>query len=135
MQIVNASFVLADAPLGLSNGNGVLALTRDRLNITSFEGTMGGGKVTARGGVVYRPSLQLDVAMSAQGVRMLYPEGVREDIERQSYADGNAEQAVMRGQVNVDQLSFAPDFDLSSWLRSATEWRNRRRGALPTICG
>jgi translocation and assembly module TamB len=114
VQIVNASFLIADAPLGLSNGNGVLALTRDRLNITSFEGTMGGGKVTARGGMVYRPSLQLDLAMSAQGVRMLYPEGMREGLSANVTLTGTPTRAVMRGQVNVDQLSFSPDFDLST---------------------
>ena len=114
VQVVNASFVLADAPLGLSNGNGVLALTRDRLNITSFEGTMGGGKVTARGSVVYRPSVQLDVALSAQGARMLYPEGVRQELSANLTLTGTFAQAALRGQVNVDQLSFAPDFDLST---------------------
>jgi translocation and assembly module TamB len=114
VQIVDASFVLADAPLGFSNGHGVLALTRDRLNITNLEGTMGGGKVTVRGGVVYHPSLQLDLAISAQGVRMLYPEGVRQGLSANLTLTGTPEQAAMRGQVNVDQLSFAPDFDLST---------------------
>jgi translocation and assembly module TamB len=114
VQIVNASFVVADAPLGFSNGNGVLALTRDRLNITNFEGTMGGGKVIVRGGVVYHPSLQLDLAISAQGVRMLYPEGVRQGLSANLTLTGTPEHAAMRGQVNVDQLSFAPDFDLST---------------------
>jgi translocation and assembly module TamB len=114
VQIVNANLVIADSPLGMSNGNGVLALTRDRLNITNFEANVGGGKVTARGGIVYRPSLQLDMAVVAQGVRMLYPEGVREGLSANLTLTGTLEQAIMRGQVNLDQLSFAPDFDLSS---------------------
>ncbi len=114
VQIVDANFLLADVPVGLSNANGVLALTRDRLNIKSFEASMGGGKVTARGGVLYRPSLQLDLAISAQGVRMLYPEGVREGLSANLTLTGTLQQAMVRGQVNVDQLSFAPDFDLSS---------------------
>lgn len=114
VQIVNANFVVADAPVGLSNGNGTLALTGDRLNITSFEGTVGGGKVTARGGVVYHPSLQFDLALAGQGIRMQYPDGVREGVSANLTLTGTPERAVLRGQVNVDQLSFAPDFDLSS---------------------
>ena len=56
IRIVNASFATAGAPLGLQNGNGVLTLTRDRLDVTQFQGNVGGGVVTASGGVVYRPS-------------------------------------------------------------------------------
>ena len=57
IRIVNASFATAGAPLGLQNGNGVLTLTRDRLDVTQFQGKVGGGTVTASGGVVYRPAV------------------------------------------------------------------------------
>ena len=121
VQIANASFAVEDMPLGLSNGNGTLALTGDRLNITSFEGTVGGGKVTARGGVAYHPSLQFDLALSGQGIRVLYPEGVREELSANLALSGTPEQATLRGQVNVDQLSFAPDFDLTSIVSLGNE--------------
>jgi translocation and assembly module TamB len=114
VKIVNANFATADAPVGLSNGNGSLALTRDRLNITSFEGTVGGGKITARGGVAYHPSIQFDLALAGQGVRMLFPEGMREGLSAHLTLTGTPEQADLQGQVNVDHLSFAPDFDLTS---------------------
>jgi translocation and assembly module TamB len=114
VQIANANFTMADMPVGLSKGNGTLALTGDRLNITNFEGVVGGGKVTARGGVAYHPSLQFDLALSGQGIRLLYPDGVREGLSVNLALTGTPEQATLRGQVNVDQLSFAPDFDLSS---------------------
>jgi translocation and assembly module TamB len=114
VRIVNASFSMIDLPVGLSNGNGTLALTGDRLNITNFEGTVGGGKITARGGVVYHPSLQFDLALSGQGIRMLYPDAVRQELSGNLTLTGTPEQATLRGQVNVDQLSFTPDFDLSS---------------------
>jgi translocation and assembly module TamB len=114
VQIANASFAVADMPAGLSNGNGTLALTGDRLNITNFQGTVGGGKITVRGGVAYHPSLQFDLAMSGQGIRLLYPEGVRQELSANLALSGTPEQATLRGQVNVEQLSFTRDFDLSS---------------------
>ena len=43
IRIVNASFSTPDAPVGLSNANGVLTLRRDRLDITQFTGNVGGG--------------------------------------------------------------------------------------------
>ena len=118
VRIANASFAMVDVPVGLSNGNGTLALTGDRLNVTNFEGTVGGGKITARGGVGYHPSLQFDLAVSGQGIRMLYPDGVRQGLSANLTLTGTPEQAALRGQVNVDQLSFAPDFDLSSIVAS-----------------
>jgi len=114
VKLVNVSIATGDAPVGLSNGNGTLSLTNDRLNITNFEGVVGGGKVTAKGGIAYHPSLQFDLALAGQGIRVLYPDGVREGLSANVTLTGTPEQAMLRGQVNLDQLSFSPDFDLSS---------------------
>src|SRR5262249_7913860 len=80
IRILNASFASADLPVGLQAGNGVLTLTRDRLDVTQFQGKVGGGNVTASGNMVYRPSLQFDLAMAATGVRVLYAQSVRTTI-------------------------------------------------------
>ena len=116
IRIVNASFATAGAPLGLQNGNGVLTLTRDRLDVTQFQGKVGGGSVTASGGVVYRPQLQFDLAMAAQGVRVLYDQSVRTTLNSNLALTGNYENALLSGQVGVDQLSFTSDFDISDLM-------------------
>jgi translocation and assembly module TamB len=116
IRVVNAAFASGDLPLGLSNGNGVLTLTRDRLNITEFAGTVGGGQVTASGSVLYRPTLQFDMALQGKGIRLLYPDGVRSGVGMNLYLTGSTESAALRGQVNLYQLSFTPDFDLTSMM-------------------
>src|SRR5581483_8367995 len=116
IQIVNATFASGGMPIGLENGNGVLTLTKDRLSITQFHGTIGGGTVTAAGGVVYKPSLQFDMAVSGRGIRMLYPDGMREGFDTDLRLVGSPQNAVVNGQVNLDQLSFTPDFDLSDFI-------------------
>ena len=73
IDIVDANFASGDTPVGLQHGNGVLTLTSDRVNISKFEGTVGGGKVTAQGGVAYRPAIQFNLGLAAKGIRMLYP--------------------------------------------------------------
>lgn len=118
VKIVNASFATGDMPVGMSNGNGVLTLTRDRLQISSFNANVGGGTVSASGGVLYRPTLQFDMAMQARGVRLLYPDGVRSGIGGTVYLSGTPEQSWLRGQVSLYQLSFTPDFDLTSLMGS-----------------
>jgi translocation and assembly module TamB len=116
VQVVNASFATAGAPLGLSGGNGELTLTRNRLNVTKFQGNVGGGIVTASGGVVYRPQLQFDLALAAKGVRVLYDQSVRTTVSSNLALTGSFENALMTGQVAIDQLSFTSDFDISDLM-------------------
>jgi translocation and assembly module TamB len=115
VKILNASFAQAGTPLGLNNGNGTLTLTRDRLNITEFKGEVGGGTVTASGGMIYRPHLRADLAMKAEGVRILYAQSVRATVNSNLALTGQYDNAVLRGQVNVDQLSFTSNFDLAGF--------------------
>ncbi len=114
VNIVNANFATGTVPVGLQNGNGVLTLTKDRLNITQFSGLIGGGRVQASGGIVYRPSLKFDLAMAGNGIRVLYPEGVRSGFDVNMALTGTTDAALLRGQVRIDQLQFTPDFDLTN---------------------
>jgi translocation and assembly module TamB len=113
---VDANFASGDLPVGLQHGNGVLTLTRDRLNISKFQGIVGGGTVTAQGGVAYRPNVQFDLGLAATGVRVLYPEGVRESVNANLRLAGTTDNAVLGGQVNLADLSFTPAFDLNSFI-------------------
>jgi translocation and assembly module TamB len=116
VRVINAAFATGDAPLGLSEGNGVLTLTRDRLDITSFNGKVGGGNLSAKGAVLYRPNLSFDLMLQGRGIRLLYPDGVRSGIGTTLYLTGTTEAATLRGQVNLNQLSFTQDFDLTSMM-------------------
>lgn len=115
VDVVNANFAGESLPVGLQNGNGVLTLTNDRLNITQFTGKVGSGTVTVSGGVVYRPSLQFDLALKGNGIRVLLPQGVRTGVDTELALTGNTQAALLSGQVRIDQLSFTPDFDLMSF--------------------
>ena len=113
IKIVNAAFAGDDLPVGLQNGNGVLTLTSTRLEIDSFEGNISGGKLTATGGLTYRPSMHFNIALAGNGIRTLYPQGVREGIDTNLTLVGSMESAVLRGQVRLTELSFSPSFDLN----------------------
>ncbi len=116
IRIVNASFSTPDAPLGLSNANGVLTLRRDRLDITQFTGNVGGGVVTASGGVTYQPKIQYAIGLKGNDLRLLYPASVRTDLGLNIAMTGNTDGAVVQGQVNINQIYFTPDFDLASFM-------------------
>ena len=116
IDIVNASFASPDLPVGLQNANGTLALTKDRLNITSFQGQVGGGTLAAQGGVALRPSIQFDMGLSARGIRLLYPQGMRESIGANLRLTGTTDAALLGGTINLANVSFTPGFDLSNFI-------------------
>jgi len=116
IEIVDANFASGDLPAGLQHANGVLDVTGNRMNIRKFEGAMGGGTLTARGGIAYRPAVQFDLGLAAQGIRILYPEGMREGVDANLRLSGSAENAFLSGAVNLSDLSFTPAFDLSSFV-------------------
>lgn len=116
IEVVNAAYASGDLPVGLTHGNGVLTLTTDRIDIKSFEGTVGGGQVTASGGIAYRPSLQFDLGLAAKDIRMLYPQGMRESIDAHIHLAGTTENATLGGSVDLTNLSFTPAFELSSFV-------------------
>ena len=116
INIVDAAFASGDLPIGLQHGNGVVTLTNDRLNITSFQGTIGGGSLTAQGGVALQPSIQFDVGVAAHGIRMLYPQGVRESIDASLRLAGTTDSAVLGGSINLSDISFTSAFDLNSFI-------------------
>src|SRR5262249_6603308 len=86
------------------------------LNITSFTGTVGGGQVSASGGVVYRPAVNFNLALTGRGIRLLYPQGVRTGLGMNLALIGNMDNALLNGSVRISQLSFAPDFDLMNFV-------------------
>ncbi len=116
IDIVDANLASASAPVGLQHGNGVLKLTTDRLEIAKFDGTLGGGPITAQGAIVYRPEIQFDMGATAKGVRLLYPQGLRETIEANLQLTGSTTNALLGGSVNITDLSFTPAFDLDSFI-------------------
>ena len=115
IDIVDASYASRDLPAGLQHGNGVLKLTTDRLYISKFQGNVGGGTVTAQGGVAFRPGVQFDLGLAANGMRVLYPEGMRESVDANLRLTGSMDDAALGGSVNLTDVSFTPAFDLASF--------------------
>ncbi|MES2221058.1 MAG: translocation/assembly module TamB domain-containing protein [Acidobacteriota bacterium] len=115
VEVVDANFYGGDLPLGLQHGNGTLVLTHNRLNIKNFTANSGGGTVTAQGGITFRPSIQFDLGVAAKDIRMLYPQGVREELAGDIRLVGSTENAVLGGRVEIENMSFTPDFDLTNF--------------------
>jgi translocation and assembly module TamB len=120
IDVIEASLATPDLPVGLQHCNGTLSITKDRLSISHLTGNMGGGTLTAQGGVALRPSIQFDMGVAARNVRMLYPQGMREAINANIRFTGSPENALLGGNVNLADLSFTPAFDLGNFINEFT---------------
>jgi len=120
IEIVDAALATPDLPVGLQHCNGTLQLAKDRISITQLKGNMGGGTLTAQGGVALRPSIQFDMGVAAHDVRMLYPQGMRESIDATIRLTGTPQAALLGGNVNLADLSFTPAFDLNNFIDQFT---------------
>ena len=118
--IENASVQTVGAPIGLQKANGLLTVTTDRVTISSFTGEVGGGTVTASGGVVYRPTLTFDLGLKASEIDFVYENQIRTALDASLAFIGDKSASTLSGRVTVDRVSFTPDFDLSGLFTSAT---------------
>jgi translocation and assembly module TamB len=116
VRIVNATMHTPTSPVGLDHANGVISITKDRVEISSFQATVGGGTITARGGVAYRPAIQFDLGMAAKQVRIRYPQGLRTVLNSNLSMTGSSQAALVSGQVLIEHISFTPDFDLTTFV-------------------
>ncbi len=120
VRLQNASFASQAAPLGIENLNAAMQLTDTGVQITNAAGQLGGGQITAGGSVVYRPQLQMNLAVSAKSVRLRYPEGMRTVFNSDLTLTGNQQAALLQGRVLIDALSFTQDFDMSTFMSQFT---------------
>jgi translocation and assembly module TamB len=114
IRIQNVALVTPDAPLGLQNLNGVLDIANDTVNITQLTGEAGGGQISARGAIPYRPQPQMNLALRAKNVRIRYQDQIRTLLDSELNLVGTTEAANLTGRVLIDSLSFTQNFDLAS---------------------
>lgn len=129
VRIVNATIHTPTSPVGLDHANGVISVTRNKVEITSFQGGVGGGTITAQGGVAYSPSIQFNLAMAAKQVRIRYPQGLRTVVDSNLALTGNTQAALVSGEVLIQHVSFTPDFSLSSFT---SQFGNAGTSAAPS---
>jgi len=115
LELKNVAVNTPDAPIGVDRLNGTLDISKDRLQVSKMTGTMGGGQVSIGGAITYRPSLQFNLVLQSQSMRLLYPEGLRTLLDANLTLNGNSTASTLNGRVSVNSLSFTPDFDLSTF--------------------
>jgi translocation and assembly module TamB len=115
LRLEKAALTLPDAPVGVQNVNGILDIRNGQLNITQLVGEAGGGQISARGLIEYRPQLKMDVALQATKIRVRYQDAIRSVLDGDLSLIGTSQGANLKGRVLVDSLSFTQNFDLAAF--------------------
>jgi translocation and assembly module TamB len=115
MRLQDVALSTPSAPLGVEKVNGTLDISKDRLQISSLTGQVGGGQVSMGGSITYQPALQFNVALHSQSVRLRYPDGLRAVLDGNLVFLGTKEASTLNGRVLIDSLAFTPDFDLAKF--------------------
>jgi translocation and assembly module TamB len=115
LQLQNLALSTVDAPVGIEKLNGDLNIGNDHVQLSNLTAQLGGGQVSLGGSVAYKPSLQFNLALQGKSMRLRYPEGLRSLLDANLAFSGNTEASSLNGRVVIDNLSFTPDFDLSSF--------------------
>jgi len=122
LEVKNTYVSHNDFPSGLSDLNGVLLFDSNRIQIESLSGTTGGGTVALTGAATYHSGvLLLDFGATARGVRLRYPPGVSSTANADLRLTGNANSALLSGEVVVTKLAVTPGFDFGAYVEKSRQ--------------
>ncbi|MGC1450040.1 MAG: translocation/assembly module TamB domain-containing protein [Candidatus Sulfotelmatobacter sp.] len=117
IQIKNASATYAGLPSGLSEMNGSLTFTRDRIHIDQLNARTGGGTLDLKGDATnYNGQLNFNLAAVGKEVRLRYPPGVSSTANAEVRWVGTRSASLISGDVMVTKLAVTPGFDFGSYL-------------------
>jgi translocation and assembly module TamB len=124
--IKNGTANYAGIPSGVSEMNGTLAFTRDRVYIEQLTGHAGGGTLDLKGEATnYNQQINFNLTAIGKDVRLRYPPGVSSMATAELHWVGTKSASTVSGDVLVTKLAVTPGFDFGSYLE-----RSRQSGAI-----
>jgi translocation and assembly module TamB len=116
LRVANAALSTATLPVGFEGLNAEIQVSGNRIEITQLAGTVGGGKVSANGFMVYGPKPSFNLGLNASSLRVRYPEGLRSILNGNLQLNGTPQDSTLSGRVIIDRLSFTQEFDLANFI-------------------
>jgi translocation and assembly module TamB len=116
VRITEGAVSYIDLPNGLSDINGVLAFSQDRLQVRELTAVTGGGRLKLGGSVSYTQQITFNLTAEGRDIRLRYPEGVSSSVDASLAFSGTTGNALLSGEVTVSRLALNPRFDFASYL-------------------
>ncbi len=117
LEVANGSLSYVSLPSGLSELNGSLFFTRDRLHIESLSARTGGGTIDLKGDATYfNQQLNFNLTATGKDVRLRYPAGVSSTADAELHWVGTRSASTVSGDIAITKIAVTPGFDFSSYL-------------------
>jgi translocation and assembly module TamB len=116
VRITNGALNLIDFPNGLSNVNGSLVFTEDRVQVQSLTAHTGGGDIRIGGFATYSPRLTFNLTAQGQDIRLRYPQGISSTADMDLKLTGSGSNATLSGDVTITRFGLNSQFDLANYL-------------------
>jgi translocation and assembly module TamB len=124
--VKNGAVNYAGLPSGLSEMNGALTFTRDRVHIEQLTARTGGGTIDLKGdATLFNQQINFNLTAVGKDVRLRYPPGVSSTADAELNWVGNRTASTVSGNILVTKLAVTPGFDFGSYLE-----RSRQSAAL-----
>jgi translocation and assembly module TamB len=129
VQLINASVNMESLPNGISNANGVIALSGSRADVRNLTAESGGGKLSLSGFATLTGSaIRYSLNAKAARVRTRY-QGMSVVHSAALALGGTSEKALVSGTVTVERVAYNAQSDIGSMLSQLTG------SAAPTASG
>jgi translocation and assembly module TamB len=116
-QVSNGSLSYAGLPSGLSELNGSLLFTRDRIHIETLSARTGGGTIDLKGDATnFNQQLNFNLTATGKGVRLRYPPGVSSTADAEIHWIGSRSASTLSGDISINKMAVTPGFDFSAYL-------------------
>ncbi len=117
VELKNGAVNYAGVPSGLSEMNGSLTFTRERIRIDQLTARTGGGSLDFKGEATnYNQQLNFNLTAVGKDVRLRYPPGVSSTATTELHWIGTRSSSTVSGDVLVTKLAVTPGFDFGSYL-------------------
>ena len=122
LEIINGTANYAGLPSGLSEMNGSLTFTHDRIHIEQLAAKTGGGTLDLKGDATnYNHQFNFNLTAIGKDVRLRYPPGVSSTATEELHWVGNSAASTVTGNVLVTKLAVTPGFDFGSYLERSRQ--------------
>ncbi len=121
-QLTNGAVAYSGLPSGLTELNGSVTFSRDRLQIDTLAARTGGGTVDLKGDATYfNRQLNFNLTGTAKDVRLRYPPGVSSTADAQLHWIGTPAASTVSGDIRINKMAVTPGFDFSAYLERSRQ--------------
>ena len=121
VSVVGGGVAVPGQPASLSDINGTLVFTQDRLQIEQLTAHSGGGLIRLGGYMQYGRYLEFNLTAQGDDVRLRYPPGMSSTANADLRFYGTSNGAVLSGELQVTRFSLSQGFDFGSYLSSGRQ--------------